>query len=198
MSERRKREKLFAQKDADSFEGLFRLYYPRLRKYAGNYIHVPEEAEDLVQDVFFQVWQNRHQLDAQKNIGSYLFTLLKNRCLNALRHKVVEEKFMFLNAKNPAEELYHISFLETGDFVSMEEQLMEELEKIISQMPEKCRIAFRLKWFEGKKIHEIAGIMKISTTMVDKHLVKGLKIAREKLNPDLFIFFLAGFEKLRN
>jgi len=65
----------------------------------------------------------------------------------------------------------------------MEERLMAELEIIISEMPEKCQTAFRLKWFEGKKIREIAEAMEISTTMVDKHLNRGLKIARKKMKP---------------
>ncbi|MGC9354611.1 MAG: RNA polymerase sigma factor, partial [Mariniphaga sp.] len=77
--------------------------------------------------------------------------------------------------------LYHISFTKNGEFVSMKEQLMVELEEIISEMPEKCQTAFRLKWFEEKKVREIAEIMNISTTMVDKHLARGLEIARKKL-----------------
>jgi RNA polymerase sigma-70 factor (ECF subfamily) len=65
---------------------------------------------------------------------------------------------------------------------------MTELEAVIAEMPPKCQTAFRLKWFEGKKIREIAELMDISTTMVDKHLARGIKIVRQKLNPDLFVF----------
>jgi RNA polymerase sigma-70 factor (family 1) len=181
------------KKKLKTFEQLFRLFYPRLKKYAASLLHNQFEAEDHVQDVFFQVWQNRLNLDNEKNIGSYLFTVLRNKCLNSLKHKVVEEKYILQSAKNEAEELYHISFSETGNFVSMEERLMAELEIIISEMPEKCQTAFRLKWFEEKKVREIAEIMNISTTMVDKHLAKGLEIARKKLNPDLYIFLLVRF-----
>ncbi|MEE4287340.1 MAG: RNA polymerase sigma-70 factor [Mariniphaga sp.] len=178
------------KKKLKRFEEIFLLFYPRLRKYAFNLLNNQNEAEDLVQDVFFQVWQNIHELDDEKNVGSYLFTLLRNKCLNSLKHKIIEEKYIVQSAKNGAEELYHISFSETEKFTSMEKRLMTELEKIISEMPEKCQTAFRLKWFEGKKIREIAAIMKISATMVDKHLARGLEIARKKLNPDLYIFFL--------
>jgi len=173
-----------------SFEQLFHLFYPWLKKFAFSLLHNQNEAEDLVQDVFFQLWQSMSELNDEKNVGSFLFTLLKNKCLNSLKHKTVEEKYMFKSAKNETEELYHISFLETGDFVSMEERLMAELEIIISEMPQKCQTTFRLKWFEGKKVREIAEIMNISTTMVDKHLARGLEIARKKLNPDLYIFCL--------
>jgi RNA polymerase sigma-70 factor (ECF subfamily) len=181
------------KKKLKSFEQLFRLFYPRLKKYAASLLHNQSEAEDHVQDVFFQVWQHISELNDEKNVGSFLFTLLRNKCLNSLKHKVVEEKFILQAVKNEAEELYHISFGETGNFVSMEKRLMTELEMIISEMPEKCQTAFRLKWFEEKKVREIAEIMNISTTMVDKHLARGLEIARKKLNPDLYIFFYIIF-----
>lgn len=195
MADRRKIYQNSSDKQVDTFEGLFRLYYPRLKKYAVSILHNSNEAEDLVQDVFYQLWKDRPQLDKEKNTDSYFFTILKNKCLNTLRHKVVEEKYTIQQSQNKAEELYHISFRETDEFVSMEKRLTKELEKIIAEMPSKCQEAFRLKWFEGKKIREIAEIMNISTTMVDKHLAKGLRIAREKMNPDIFILFLLQYGK---
>jgi RNA polymerase sigma-70 factor (ECF subfamily) len=100
----------------------------------------------------------------------------------------VDDKYRTVSAKMASEELYNISFEIQDDFISMEERLNIELEKVISTMPERCQIAFRLKWLEGKKIKEIAEAMDISTTMVDKHLAKGLQIARNKLSPDMFLF----------
>lgn len=173
-----------------SFEDFFRFYYPRLKKYAHYFLRNEEEAEDLVQDVFFQLWKDKKHLENDKSIPSYVFTLVKNRCLNTLKRRVVEEKYLLHQASLVSEELYHISFGESGEFISMEENLQLELDKLIAQMPEKCAIAFRLKWLEGKKIREIAEEMNISTTMVDKHLAKGIAIAKEKLSPGLFVLFL--------
>lgn len=170
-----------------AFEKLFHLYYPRLIKYAHTFVSSRQEAEDLVQDVFFQVWENRTKFKHEKAISSYLFTLVRNKCLNVLKHKLVADKYEISQSKKETEELYHISF-EMDNFTSMEELLHLELEKLIQEMPGRCAEAFRLKWLEGKKIREIAEIMKISTTMVDKHLAKGLQIARDKLSPDMFLF----------
>jgi RNA polymerase sigma-70 factor (family 1) len=172
-----------------AFEKLFHLYYPRLKRYARYFLKNPDEAEDIVQDVFLKIWENRHSLRSDEQFASLVFTMLKNRCLNTLKRKVVQEKFTVSQAKIDTEELYHISFEVEGEFVSMEERLNLELEKIISGMPDRCQKAFRLKWTEGKKIREIAEIMGVSTTMVDKHLAKGLQIARSHLAPDLFLFF---------
>lgn len=171
-----------------AFEKLFRLFYPRLVKYGQTFINNRLEAEDLVQEVFIQIWNKRETIDSEKHFTSYLFTLVKNRCLNSLKKKVVEDKFLTSSARSESEELYHISFEVEEGFVSMEEKLNSELEMIIVEMPERCQVAFRLKWLDGKKIREIAEDMGISTTMVDKHLAKGLQIARQKLSPDMFLF----------
>ncbi len=173
-----------------AFEKLFKLYYPRLKNYAYYFLKNNDEAEDLVQDVFFQIWENRQKLTSEKHFASFIFTLLKNRCLNSIKRKVVEDNYMVYHTKHESEEIFHISFEMESGFSTMEERLTKELENLIHKMPERCGAAFRLKWFEGKKIHEIASIMKISTTMVDKHLAKGFQIARNTLTPDLFLFLI--------
>jgi RNA polymerase sigma-70 factor (ECF subfamily) len=169
-------------KDLKSFEELFNFYCPRLVSYARRFLKDEDEAKDLVQDVFLQLWKSREQLDNGNNISAFIFTLMKNKCLNFLKHKVVEGKYVIQSGNNENEELYHISFIEERGFITMDEMLEAEMESIIEGMPDKCRTAFRLKWFGGKKIHEIAKIMGISTTMVDKHLSKGLQITRKKMD----------------
>ncbi len=173
-----------------SFEELFHLYYPRSLRYATYFLKDQAEAEDLVQDVFFQIWESRIQLDQQKNISAFIFTRLKNRCLNTLKRRLVEEKYKDFHINFEAEELYNISMNEQGEFVSMDELLKQELEKVISEMPRKCAQVFTSRWIDGKKIKEIAVELDISTTMVDKHLARGLEIAKSKLNPELFLLFL--------
>lgn len=173
-----------------AYKKVFRLYYSRLIRYSGFLLKDNVEAEDLVQEVFIQLWENRANLKSEKNLASYLFILTRNKCFNALKHKIVEEKYVTKQAAMEAEELYHVSFELMEEFVSMEELLNNELDRMMDEMPERCAEAFRLKWIEGKKIREIAEIMKISTTMVDKHLAKGLQMVQEKLTPGMFLLFL--------
>ena len=173
-----------------SFEKLFHRYYPRLKSYASYFLKDDDEAEDLIQDVFYQLWKNRDQLNREKNAASFIFVQTRNRCLNSLKRKVVEERFIQQQAYLESEELYHISFNDSGEFITIHEKLNHELTKLITDMPEKCGQAFSLKWLEGKKIREIAEIMEISTTMVDKHLAHGLEIAKKKLKPDLLLFLI--------
>ncbi|MDD4143494.1 MAG: RNA polymerase sigma-70 factor [Prolixibacteraceae bacterium] len=173
-------------KDFESFGDLYKLYHPRLKNYANQLLANEDEADDLVQEVFVVLWKNRSQLDINNNLSSYIFAILKNKCLNYLKHRVVEGKYLIESAGFESEELYHISFSGDTEFIPMEDALIQEMEKIILLMPEKCGVAFRLKWFEGKKIREIAEIMNISTTMVDKYLARGLKIARRHLSSFFF------------
>jgi RNA polymerase sigma-70 factor (ECF subfamily) len=173
-----------------AFEEFFRFYSPRLRRYARYFLKDHEEADDLVQEIFLQLWRDRKKLDPDRDPSSFTFTLIRNRCLDRLRKRVVAEKYLLHQAKKESEELYHISFDETGEFISMEELLHRELLKLIEKMPDKCGIAFHLRWIDGKKVREIAGEMNISTTMVDKYLAKGLRFAKDNLNPDLFVLLL--------
>lgn len=190
MSESKDIIRLIKNKNISSFEELFRFYYPRMRRYAIHFLQNEEEANDLIQDVFLQLWDRRDQLQEEKNIVAFLFTLLKNKCLNSLKKKVVENKYLQKQSLFETERLYALSFAQSVDFKSMESQLNLEIESLIAQMPEKCGMVFRLKWVEGKKIKEIATLLDISTTMVDKHLARGMEIARKKINPDLFLFYI--------
>lgn len=173
-----------ARGSESDFESLFLLYYPRLEKYAEKILQNKAEAEDLVQNVFIQIWNNRDSLNAEKHFASYIFKLVKNRCLNLLKRKLVEEKYINAQSNIESEQLYDVSFEVEGDFSSMQDRFIIELEKVIKKMPERCQVAFRLKWFESKKNREIADIMGISTTMVDKHIAKGLQIARQNITPE--------------
>ena len=177
-------------KELGSFEEHFRLYYPRLVKYATYFLKDQAEAEDLAQDVFYQIWADKTQFLQDKNVSAFIFTRLKNRCLNALKRRIVEEKYKDFHINFEAEELYDISMNEQGEFVSMDELLRQELEKVIAEMPPKCAQVFKLRWLQGKKIKAIAEELQISTTMVDKHLAKGLEIAKNKMNPELFLLLL--------
>ncbi len=172
------------------FEEVFHLHFPRLKSFATHLLHNEAEAEDLVQEVFIQTWENLDSLSDQNNLAPYLFTLLKNRCLNKIKHEVVKRKYEYHQAYFESEELYHISFMGSTPFVSFQEELSHEIEKMISGLPPRCAEVFKLKWIEGKKHREISEMLDISMTMVDKHLARGLEYARKNLHPELLLFLL--------
>ncbi|GAB1453712.1 hypothetical protein MASR2M47_37680 [Draconibacterium sp.] len=109
----------FNKRQKKAFKKVFTIYYPRLEKYACHFIANSQEAEDIVQDVFVQVWENRKAIKTDSNFDSYLFTLVRNRCLNALKKHSIEQKFIDkIQAKS--EELYNISFGVDDEFLPME------------------------------------------------------------------------------
>ncbi len=187
MAERREITAFVENGNIESFEKFFRFYYARLKKYAFHFLQNEEDANDLVQDVFIQIWTQRESIDIEKNTEAFLFTLVKNKCLNSLKKAIIEEKFIKQQTYLESEKLYHISFTKQKDFKNMEEQMQEELAKAMDLMPERCRTAFHLRWIEGRKQKEIADIMNISMTMVNKHLSKGMEIVRKHIKPDLFL-----------
>lgn len=172
-----------------SFEKIFRFYSPRLRKYALHFLNDEEEVNDLIQDVFVQLWTKRKDLNDEKNVESLLFTVIRNKCLNLIKKSIVEEKFIERQTHLESERLYFLSFNDPDEYKSMQDQLNTELKKAMDSMSERCRTAFHLRWIEGKKQREISEIMDISMTMVNKHLTKGLEITREFVKPEHFILF---------
>ena len=134
MSDKNKLYNISPDRDIESFKELFYFYFPRLKNYAYRLLQDPDVATDLVQDVFLQLWENREQLDYDNNISSYIFTMVKNKCLNFIKHKVVEEKFVFQSAFDKTGELYHISFLNAGEYSNIDDILISELELIISKV----------------------------------------------------------------
>lgn len=120
MKERFTWAKANSKEEIDSFEELFRLYYPHLIRYTGFFIKKPEEAGDLVQDVFFQLWKNKSKINQEKSISAFIFTQLKNKCLTSVKRKIVEEKYKDFQGIIESQKLYHLSMDSDTDFEAME------------------------------------------------------------------------------
>ena len=76
--------------DRSAFEQLFQKYYTDLCHYAWTYLDEKSETEDAVQDVFIYIWNNRETIRLQESFRGYLFSAVKHRVLNILKHQLVE------------------------------------------------------------------------------------------------------------
>ena len=93
------------------FENLFKTHFQHLCNFAQNYVSDFETSKEIVQDVFIKLWDNKTQIDLKKSIKSYLFTSVKNRCLNYIR----DNKKFRSNVLDVDIADYDISFEETEE-----------------------------------------------------------------------------------
>jgi len=178
-------EKLIIKKlisgDQKSFEIVFKTYYKRLYNYAFKYLKDPIIADDMVQDCFYHLWIKRCQINPDKPIRSYLFTITKNKCLNWIRankirdHHQEEWKYSKIN-----EQLYQVDFLENEED-SLFEMLYQDLLVEIENLPEKCQEVFKLSRFDNLKNKEIAQELNITVKTVEKHITRALKQLKSTL-----------------
>ena len=71
-----------------SFSELYLIYYPKLVRFAKEFVMSEEDAENITQDVFTDLWEKRESMNHIENMNAYLFRLVRNKCLDYLKHKV--------------------------------------------------------------------------------------------------------------
>lgn len=161
--------------DEQVFEEIFRTYYERLCNYANTILNDMDEAEEMVQNAFITVWEKHESLEIHTSLKSYLYRSVHNSCLNRVKHYKVRQIH--------GEAIKHQADILYDD--ASEDLVGKELEGVINQaieeLPQQCRMVFRLSRFENLSYAEIAEQLNISVKTVENHMVKALKTLREKL-----------------
>lgn len=161
------------------FEKIYKLYYPKMFGFAKNYVLANEDVENIVQDVFMILWEREEELELSCSLTTYLFTLVKNRCLNFLRHKLIEEEY---NVQMKEELGFKLYALESLDYsYQSEEELQAIIQRALDKLPERCREIFIKSRMEGMKYKEISEELGISVNTVENHIVTALKKLRVEL-----------------
>ena len=168
-----------------SFSELYLIYYPKLVRFAKEFVMSEEDAENITQDVFADLWEKRESLDHIENINAYLFRLVRNRCLDYLKHKVFEQKYVEnVQASFEVELNLKMQSLDRFDVLDIYEG--NEMEKLvreaINSLPKQCRAIFLLSRMEGLKYREISERLGISVNTVECQMGIALKKLRVMLN----------------
>lgn len=158
------------------FELLFALYYAPLCAYAFKIIKQKEKSEELIQDLFLKLWEERKKLKIE-NVKAYLYRSVYHRCLHTIKHRQVKHKHELIERTSDI------------NFPSPEEGMMlGELYQVykiaLEKMPDKTRNIFSLSRDSELKYSEIAEKLNISVKTVESHMskaLKSLKIAFEHL-----------------
>jgi len=156
----------------ENFEILFKQYYTELCNFALKYTKNNEDAEEVVQDVFYKIWEKRSFINIKISIKSYLYISVRNKCLQNINHKKIVriyEKYIDkqdnTEASTPHENLVY-------------EESIEIFNEALNTLPERCIEIFKLSRFEGLKYKEIAKKMSVSVKTVEANISKALKTFR--------------------
>lgn len=170
--------------DIKSYEELFRTHYGNLCSYANKYVEDLDAAEEIVQEVFVKLWENRNTIEINTNFQSYIFRAVRNSCLNLIKHINIREEYKAYNQQElernqqNLEEEIHASELET------------RIREAIEQLPAERRKVFIMSRYEGLKYREIAEKLNISDKTVENQMGKAIKFMKEKISKYLIINIL--------
>ncbi len=172
--------------DHAAFEEIFKRYSKQLYQFSLSYLKSEAAAEDIVQEVFIKIWNNRKEIKTDTSFQSYLFTIT----LNSVRK--------YFNQLTRSNELKHEILLDShghnpnfNDY-SNYQFMLDKLEEFIKQMPEKRREVFIKKKFEERSLKEISEELNITAKTVEYHITEAMKYLRsefEKLQVQGLIFF---------
>lgn len=167
--------------DQSSYKKVFHLYYKSLTMFAVKFIPDKEALEDLVQETFLALWEKRNDFNSEMSVKSYLYTTLRNKCLNYLRHLKTVQKY----AEN-------YKFLEnTTDFskAMIKEETLRMFYKAIDSLNENARKVIMLT-LEGYKRDEIAEEMGVSIDTVKYHKKNAVQKLKELLGESFYLLVL--------
>lgn len=166
--------------DHEAYKSLFMKYFPKVKYFIAHLIKSEAVAEELAQDIFMKIWENRDSLASVQSFNSYVYRMAKNIALNYLEHRYVEQSYMDNYQGETA-----ISIEE--DFYARELELLERL--TVNNMPHQRKTIYEMSRKKGFSNNEIAQELGISKKTVENHLNLALKEIRKSLSL-LFLFFI--------
>ena len=158
------------------FENLFKSHYAELCGFANKYLEDLEAAEEIVQAFFVKFWENRETVNAKTSQRSYIFTSVKNACLNQIKHIKIREEYKVVNQREMEDSQYSVD----DEFEATE--LDQKIRKTIDLLPEGRRRVFIMSRFEGLKYKEIAEKLKISVKTVENQMGSAIKYLKSELS----------------
>jgi RNA polymerase sigma-70 factor, ECF subfamily len=163
----------FRDGQPNAFEMIFNHYYRPLCAYAYSFLHDRDHAEEVVQSAFITLWEKRESIAIDTSFQSYLYRMIRNACLNVIKHEKVKQQHTVLA-----------------------QELETKIHQAMRTLPEQCRLVFQLSRFEELKYHEIAAQLNISVKTVENHMGKALRMMREQLKEylPLMALILGGIE----
>jgi RNA polymerase sigma-70 factor (family 1) len=166
------------ENDKPAFELIFNKFSKKLYYFTLSYVHSKAESEEIIQNVFISLWENRDMLSEAFPIQNYLYKVTVNHIYNYFKHQLVRRRH--------AENMILEGTDEDHDV--MQEILTHDLgvivNKIIEELPLRQQVIYRLSRTEGLCHAEIAQRLGLSVRSVENQIYRALKYIREKLNKE--------------
>jgi RNA polymerase sigma-70 factor (ECF subfamily) len=156
--------------DQWAYKELFTSFYPGLFNFAGHFIKSRQAADEIVSDVFIRVWEKRRDLEKVENLKVYLFVAVRNMSLNYLDK---QKRTPTGSLDETDSSLPSLSFNPEQLMISAE--MIQRIQKAISDLPQQCRTIFRLVKEERLRYKEVAEILQISVKTVENQLAIGVR-----------------------
>jgi len=186
-------KKLLIQKlidgDKEAYTSLFKMYYKNLCIFSYKYVRNIEIAEEIVQEIYIRIWERRNSLNLPENIEGYLFRAVHNESINTckkLQHELIN--------KNQYKQ--DVNWTENFDDSLVQKELNIIINQAINKLPERCREVFKMNRYNAMSYKEISTKLGITEKGVEFHILKALKILREKLKEcvvPILLFIINAF-----
>ncbi len=157
------------------YEQYFKYYYEKLVYFSYRYVKNEQAAEDVVHDVFVNIWKNRKKLDFSDNFKLYLYSAVRNQSL-----KYNEKINKFISGGDIDVEL--ITDKKNPEYLLIKDEFDKALSEAISELPEKRREIFYMHRFDQLTYAEIAATLNLSIKTVENQMSRALKYLRERLS----------------
>ena len=176
-----------AKKDEAAFEQVFKTYYKNLHAYAYTIVKDDVMAEEMVQNVFYKIWERKAHLSIQTSLTAYLYRAVYHESLNYIKHLKVKSAYQSYATARMNEQS------DNAEKKVLLGELEGRLRTALQELPEQCRTIFQMSRFEGLKYQEIADQLGLSIKTIENQMGKALKQLRIKLIDFLPIIIMLFF-----
>lgn len=171
------------KKNSKIFELLFDEYYPKLVKFSESYLHDIHACEDVVQGFFISFWTSAEKLNITTSIRAYIYTSVKNLCINRIRDIKVRDKNQILYLES-------IVHTETPEDVLGDPGILLLIEDALKSLPPQMAEIFNQKYFHGKQLKEIAKNLNVTEGTVKKQIFRAKTRLKDRLYASTNILFM--------
>ena len=162
------------KQDTGAFSIIFKRYYLRLYRFTFRFVRDSQTAENVVQDMFVNLWLNRAKHNIRSNLKAYLFMAVRNRALNQIKYHGINKNIELDAARDQV-------LFDTPEQHCLDNEMIRHFDDAVNRLPDKCRQIYIMKRYDELKYTEIAAILGISVNTVKTQIRRALMLLQKHL-----------------